>query len=115
MGFQERYQQVLDKCADPRHFGVKALYLSKGAAPGAEPVEILGVPSRELLEVFSGNGLPSKTHRARFGVNLKKLNDSGIDPKEGDTLTIKGVNFTIRDVDADGEGGAAFVLSKKKE
>lgn len=108
MAFSDRFQKALDRCISS--LGENATYTSKEI--GSEPVEIAGVPSRESIEIMLGQMAPGMTRRATFGVNLKRLNDAGVDPKEGDLLTLRSTNFKIKSISYDGEGGAEFTLSK---
>lgn len=109
MKFSERYQKrVLDVCA--RRLGDTATYRSADA--GAVDIEIEGVPSRETLDIIIGGGTNSKSRKATFGVNMQGLIDRGIHPKEGDSLRLRSVDFKIKWIDYDGEGGATLVLQK---
>ncbi|MEN0059515.1 MAG: hypothetical protein AAGB31_11820 [Bdellovibrio sp.] len=87
--------------------------MSKTSPPEVEPITIYGVPNREAIELFLGEGPVSKARKATFGVNLRNLQEEGISLKEGDLLSMRGIQFFIKEVDADGEGGATLVLSKR--
>lgn len=108
MAFSDRFQKTLDRCVSL--LGETAIYTSKES--GSVPVEIAGIPSRESIDIVLGQMAPGMTRRATLGVNIKKLNDLGIDPKEGDLITLRSINFKIKAITYDGEGGAEFTLSK---
>lgn len=112
MSFSDRFQKtVLDRCVSPRHLGEPAIYKSSEA--GSEEKPITGVPSREALEIIIGGGTNSKSRKATYGVNINALNQSGIFPKEGDFLRMREVDFKIKNIDPDGEGGAVLTLQKQ--
>lgn len=92
--------------------GESAFYRAKGAEEETPPIEIMGVPGSELLELFSGAGAPSKSQRLILGVSLTRLKALGIQPKEGDSILLRETGFRIRDVEPDNEGGASLVLKK---
>ncbi|WP_374029769.1 hypothetical protein [Bdellovibrio bacteriovorus] len=108
MDFEGRYKKVLDTCSKKNRFGKAVSYLPAGAAVA---IECFGVPSKKLLEVLSGNGSVSLTAKPTLGVSLSTWNALGIDPKEGDTLTMGSKNFKVKFVEPDGEGGAVLNLS----
>ena len=112
MGFGSHFDFLLTKCTSPNLLGEVAQYLAKEAPSGSSPIPIEGVPSREALDIFVGESAKSGTRRSTFGVNLARLKASGVNPKENDKLTIRGISFRIKDVEEDGEGGAVLVLTK---
>lgn len=112
MGFFDRYQKVLDTCLSSNVFGEPAQYLARNAAPETVPTLIQGVPSREAIEIILGDMTPSRGRKATFGVSLKRLKDKAVEPKEGDSLRWREIDFKIKTVIPDGEGGAVLVLQK---
>lgn len=50
------------------------------------------------------------TTQPRLGINL---NDFPVDPKQGDTVELRGISFKVQDKREDGQGGATLFLHKK--
>lgn len=112
MGFQDSYQRALNIATSPRHMGEAALYTPKNPIEGFVPIEIFGVPNREAIEIILGEMTTSRSRRATYGVNLVALEEKEVVPKEGDLLLLRNINFKIKEVIPDGEGGASLVLLK---
>jgi hypothetical protein len=108
--FSDRFQKLLDKCISSSAFGEPAVYLSKEV--GSDPVDIRGIPSRETIEMILGQSSPGLTRKTTFGINAASLQADGVVPKEGDSLTLRSIQFKIKGVSYDGEGGAVLTLLK---
>ena len=103
MAFSDLTDAVLSACNDA--FGESVSYTPQGSSL----VAITGIFNAESAELDPGTGIPVLSKIPTLGV---KTSDIGGDPKIGDLVTVRSVNYKVRDFDLDGEGGATLRLHK---
>jgi hypothetical protein len=84
------------------------------APPGADPataVAIVGVFSGDHVAVDLDSGVPVDTTAEVVGVKLADFVAAvGVGPTQGGRLVLDGVDYDVRSVQPDGQGGALLEL-----
>jgi hypothetical protein len=100
-----------------RIFGDSVWYRPPGVQP--IPIQVVQFMAAHELKGLSGDGVPISDVKPVIGIRLSDLMAAGIDPQQGDKVTIdlsrlgQGmVDFQVSNIDPDGEGGAALTLNQ---
>ena len=104
-----------ETCRDT--FGVPVRYIpsvEKRPGLGGAAIEITGIfdDSRETVNLMGGGGMEAVIPRPVVEIRIADL---GIDPMEGDEVTVNEITYRILDVQADSHGAAVLVLNRNRE
>ena len=107
-----------EACRDT--FGVPVRYIpsvEKRPGLGGAAIEITGIfdDSRETVNVMSGAGGGGMEAVIPRPVVEIRVADLGVEPMEGDEVTVNGITYRILDVQADGHGAAVLVLNRNQD
>lgn len=101
MGFQDLTDRALGACVGA--LGEPVSYTPQGLSP----VQIQGIFSNPYYEIVSPGGAPILTRKPTLGIQLSSL---PVAPKIGDAVTVRGVDYTVSDVNDDGYGGSDLFM-----
>ena len=92
--------------------------LSAGIKVMGEPItltrnsttyEIKGVFQESFKVIDPATGMPVNSQQPVLGVNTRDLN---IEPRRSDMVTVRGVNYRVRDLQDDGHTGVTLLLQR---
>jgi hypothetical protein len=89
---------------DPNDFGDAASYTVQGGSA----VTVNGIFDNEFVEVDAGGTIPVAMEQPTFTCRTSDVSSAS----EGDSITIKTVNYTVRVVQSDGTGVTVLVLEE---
>lgn len=101
MDFKSLTDQALGVCVGA--LGEPVSYTPQGGSV----VTVQGIFSNPFYEIVSPGGVPVLTRKPTLGIQLSSL---PVEPKIGDAVTVRSVNYTVSDVNDDGQGGADLFL-----
>jgi len=108
MGWEDKVQNLLGHCTSYTTFGGDFTHL-----PEDWPEQTLkGVWSDTYLMVDPETNMQIMTSDPNIGVRMSDFLHA---PRKNDLLRRKGVDYRIRAIEPDGQGGSTLVLEKMKE
>lgn len=106
--FKDLYKVTHDICASPKVFGDDAEYTTVNDVE----FEIQGVFDNNYEAIDSISGAVISSNECAFHCHLENFPD-GVEPDDGDELTIDGRNFVVRYAQEDGQGGVTLILHNR--
>ena len=71
--------------------------------------EITGVFQESFKVIDPATGMPVNSQQPVLGINLT---DISIEPRRSDMVTVRGVNYRVRDLQDDGHTGVTLLLQR---
>lgn len=107
MSWNSRIQSLLGACTSPAAFGEDLIH-----SPQSGPEQTLkGIWSDTYISIEPESGIQIMGSDPNAGF---RLTDFTTPPRKNDTITRGSVDYTVRAVEPDGEGGTTLVLEKVK-
>lgn len=76
---------------------------------GGSPVTIKGIFGNRYLVTDADSNMDFITTQPNLGIKLSQL---ASEPRQGDSITIRGLGYTVQSVHSDGEGAATLLLHR---
>lgn len=106
MSWESKVEKLLGHCTSDAAFGVSVIHTPDGGSPQA----LNGIWSDVYISVDPTDGAQIMSSDPNIGF---RLSDFDVAPKKGDTIQKSGVNYIVRAVEPDGEGGTTLVLERE--
>lgn len=98
-------------------FAVATTYEPLVSRPGSPAFAVSGVfdaTHRVVLQEIAASEMQAAGHSTTVPVIGYRTADLGLDPKQGDRVTIAGVVHQVQDVQPDGDGWVDLVLKRRR-
>jgi len=109
MSWADKVNNVLGACTSPGAFGESVIHSPQS---GGDDQILKGIWSDTYLSVEPETGIQIMSSEPNIGFRAR---DFLTDPKKNDIITRKTIDYYVRSIEPDGQGGVTLILERIKQ